>query len=190
MNCLEHGKLMVVLILLLVAGLGCGSDDPEIVNEKELITTVVLTFTNNGETDEAIMATFRDLDGPGGEDPTTTPIQLNSNSSYTLRVEFLNESETPTEDVTVEVRDEDLEHQVFYLFGVNSGAEYRYGDEDSQGNPIGLTGTLTTSATGITTLTVVLLHEPNKSAAGVAEGNLGAAGGEEDIRVSFSLTVQ
>lgn len=190
MNDLKHRNLIMVLALVFLTSLGCGSDDPEVVNDEGFITTVVLTFTNNGQTDEAIMAIFRDIDGPGGEDPSITPIQINANASYTLTVEFMDESASPTKDVTAEVREENLDYQVFYSFGVNSGIEYRYGDQDDQGNPIGLTGTLTTTSAGLSTITVVLLNELNKSAAGVAEGNMGVAGGTESIRVSFSLTVQ
>jgi len=178
------------LSIVLLSGMACSSDDPEITNEEEVITTVNLTFTNNGQTDEVIMASFSDVDGPGGEDPSINGATLNALASYTLEVAFVNEAVSPSEDITAEVRAEDLEHQVFYSFGGNIGIIYTYGDQDSQGNPIGLTGTLTTTDAGNATLTLVLVHKPNKSNSGVANGNLGNAGGEEDIRIQIPITVQ
>ena len=183
-------KLLLALCIAASLSLACGSDDPEPPNEEELITTVNVTFTNNGQTDEAVTGTFRDIDGPGGEAPTITGVQLSANSSYTVTVEFLNESETPAEDVTAEVREEDLDHQVFFVIGGNIGITYSYGDQDSQGNPLGLTGTLTTTVAGNADIQVVLVHEPVKSNVGVADGNLANAGGEEDIRVQIPVVVQ
>ena len=182
---------LTVLALVLVATISaCGSEDPTPTNDNELITTVNLTFTNNGMTDEVVTASFRDVDGPGGEDPVITDAQLNANSSYTLNVQFLNDSGGPVENITEEIVSEGLDHQVFYVIGGTANLSYSYGDQDSQGNPIGITGTLTTGAAGNGTLRIILLHNPVKSASGVANGDIGNAGGEEDIRVQFNIRTQ
>lgn len=183
-------KLFGCLLVLFVAGTACNSEDPEPVNEEELITTVTIRFTNNGMTDEVVTASFRDLDGPGGNAPVIDAIALNANASYSYEIAFLNEQESPAEDITTEVREEGLDHQVFIIAGGNADINTTYGDQDTNGNPIGLTGTATTGIAGNGTFSIVLVHEPNKSATGVSTGNISAAGGEEDIRVQFSLSIQ
>ncbi len=182
--------MLVALAIAAISISSCSSDDPEPVNEEELITTVRVTFTNTQNASDVAVATFTDIDGPGGNDGTTVNPTLSANSTYTVTIEFINESETPAEDITEEVEEEDLDHQVFFLPGSGLNFTYAYGDEDSQGNPLGLTGTGTTGAASTGTLQVVLLHEPNKDATGASEGDPTNAGGEEDIRVSFTVTIQ
>lgn len=169
---------------------GCDSDDPDPVDEPELITTLNVTFTNTADASDVVTASFRDLDGEGGNDGVTTNPTLSANAAYTVMVEFLNEADTPAEDITAEVREEDEEHQVFFITGSGLNFTYAYGDQDADNNPVGLTGTATVGAAGSGTLDVVLVHEPTKSATGVSNGDITNAGGEEDIRVQFTVTIQ
>ncbi|HEX8529563.1 MAG TPA: hypothetical protein VF646_06050, partial [Cytophagales bacterium] len=55
--------LLAALVLLSA----CDSDDPELENQEELITTVRLTFTPPSGT--PVIATWEDLDGDGGGAP-------------------------------------------------------------------------------------------------------------------------
>lgn len=186
----QSAKGVLGMFLMLTVFTACDSDDPEPVNEEELITTVTLTFTNTANAQDVVTANFRDLDGEGGNAPTIDGITLSANATYTLTVQFLNELETPAEDITEEVEEEDEEHQVFFVAGGGAAFTYAYGDEDGNGNPLGLTGTATTGAAGSGNLQVLLLHEPNKSASGVSAGDPANAGGESDVDVTFSLTIQ
>lgn len=185
----QSAKGILGMFLMLSVFTACDSDDPEPVNEEELITTVELTFTNDNDASDVVSASFTDLDGEGGNDPIIDNISLMANATYTLTVKFLNEEETPAEDITEEVEEEDEDHQVFY---VATGAEftYAYGDQDSNQNPLGLTGTVTTGAASNGTLQVILIHEPNKTAAGVRDGDPTNAGIESDIDVTFNLSIQ
>lgn len=185
----QSAKGILGMFLMLSVFTACDSDDPEPVNEEELITTVELTFTNDNDASDVRTASFTDLDGEGGNDPIIDNISLMANATYTLTVKFLNEEETPAEDITEEVEEEDEDHQVFY---VATGAEftYAYGDQDSNQNPLGLTGTVTTGAASNGTLQVILIHEPNKTAAGVRDGDPTNAGIESDIDVTFNLSIQ
>ena len=65
-----------------------------------------------------------------------------------------------------------------------------YMDMDGNGNPIGLTTTVTTASAGSGAITITLRHEPDKTAAGVAGGDISNAGGETDIEVTFQVNVQ
>ena len=164
----------------------CSNDDNGPVNEEEVITTVTTTLTGGGQ---VITLTSRDLDGDGTDTPVVTASgNLTANTSYTGTVTFLNETQSPAEDITVEVEEEGEEHQVFYQLPAALGA-VTYTDLDLNGKPIGLAFTLTTGNAGTGNLTVTLKHLPNKSAAGVAAGDITNAGGATDALVTYPVTV-
>jgi hypothetical protein len=102
---------------------------------------------------------------------------------------LLNELENPVGDITEEVEEEAADHQFFFQTSV-SGINIAYADMDTNGNPIGLSTTLTTNETASGTITVTLRHEPNKDAAGVSAGDITNAGGETDIEITFNVEVQ
>jgi hypothetical protein len=164
----------------------CSNDDNGPVNEEEVITTVTTTLTGGGQ---VITLTSRDLDGDGPNAPVVTVSgNLAANTTYAGSVSFLNETESPAEDITVEVEEEGAEHQVFYQLPAVLGT-VTYTDVDLNGRPIGLTFTLTTGNAGTGNLSVTLRHLPNKSATGVASGDITNAGGSTDALVTYPVTV-
>ena len=90
--------------------------------------------------------------------------------------------------MTEEVAAEGEEHQVFYQ--QNALGTITYTDEDSNGNPIGISFNYTAGTAATGTLTVTLRHEPNKDAEGVAYGMITNAGGSTDAEVVFNVVVQ
>ena len=114
---------------------------------------------------------------------------LPANAEFRVDVEFLNESEDPVEDITDEVREEAEEHQVFFIIN-GIALTHSYSDEDVNGNPLGIVNTMQSGDAGNGTLRVVLRHEPDKSAAGVSDGDITNAGGETGIDVVFELEVE
>ncbi len=178
---------LLVLSLLFTA---CSDDDsvPEIINEEEVITTVNLTLTDNN--DNVKILSFKDDDGNGPNAPVATADDLETNTTYTGSIVFLNELETPTENITAEVAEEDIDHQIFYVTSSSLNATVEYIDQDANGNPVGLDFTLTTgdvSSEG--SLTVILRHEPNKDASGVSDGDPANAGGETDVEAVFTINI-
>jgi len=172
--------------LLTLAMLGCSDDDttPEIINEDELITTVILTLTQ--ESGDQVVLTTIDLDGDGPDEPVTTVVgSFSENTQYQGAVQFLNETEDPAEDITQEVIEEADEHQVFYTISEGLNIQTTYEDQDTQGNPLGVQITLSTGAASEGSLTVTLRHEPVKPNDG-----LESAGGETDISTSFDVSIQ
>ena len=172
--------------LLAIAMIGCSDDDatPEPVNEEEVITTVILTLTP--ESGDQVVLTTQDLDGDGPDEPVTTVSgSFSENTEYQGAVRFLNQTETPAEEITDEVLEEADEHQVFYTTTEGLNIQTTYEDQDSQGNPLGLQITLTTGAASEGSLTVTLRHEPVKPNDG-----LDSAGGETDIATSFDVSIQ
>jgi len=185
---LKFKNLWMLFSLLLAVSIvtSCDDDDPEMVNEEEVITTVNVTFTNQAD-QSVITASFRDIDGPGGNDPVISdPSAFAADATYSVSIEFLNESDpSDVEDITEEVGEEDDEHQVFYVASTALNFTYTYGDQDGDGNPLGLMGSAATGAASTGTLNIVLRHEPTKPNDGLAD-----AGGETDISVTFDVTIQ
>ena len=160
------------------------------VNEEELITTLKIKFTkwdDEGEpTGEELVFVWRDEDGSGN--PEIDENVLDSHSTYSMALEVLDESGTTPEDITAEIISEAAEHQFFFsIDGPTMSAEYN--DEDENGKPIGVQAIAVVDQAATGSLTVTLRHEPEKNAAGVAEGDITNAGGDTDIEAVFPLTV-
>jgi len=186
MKIYKHTHLFLLALGLFIVS--CGKDDPEVPNEEEVITTLRYTLSPSGGGSDVVLS-FVDLDGDGGDDPVITGGTLSANATYTGSLTLLNETETPAGDITEEIEEEDEEHQFFFQSNI-AGLSIAYGDSDADGNPIGLSSSLTTGASGSGTVTVTLRHEPDKSASGVSDGDISNAGGETDIEVSFPIEVQ
>lgn len=183
-------SLLLGLLIIFIA-VSCGeTTDPDEVNEEELITTVNVTFTNTEDSNDVVIASFEDQDGPGGNDGITTNPTLSANTTYTVQIEFLNESVSPTDDITLEVEEEGDEHQVFYVMSSTLNISVAYNDEDVNSLPIGLSTTFTVGDAGTGTMNAILVHQPTKTNAGVSEGDITNAGGDEDINISFDVTIQ
>jgi len=168
--------------------MNCEKDDPEVVNQEEVITTLDYTLvpTGGGTT---VTLSFEDLDGDGGAAPTITAGTLAANTTYTGTLTLLNESASPVDNITEEVEGEGVDHQFFFQSTVD-GISVSYNDQDDNGNPVGLSTTLTTGAAASGTMTITLRHEPDKTATGVSSGDISNAGGETDIEVTFTVAVQ
>ena len=165
----------------------CSSDDdstPEPVLEEEVITTMTITLTADGQAD--VILQTQDLDGDGPDLPVVTVSgNLSSNTNYSGSITLLNETEDPAENMTEEIEEEDLAHQFFYSVGSGLDAETDYNDADSEGNPLGLDFVLSTYSASSGSITFTLRHEPNKPNMGLED-----AGGETDIEATFELSIQ
>lgn len=181
-----------LLGFVLLTTTGCEDDDPVIENEEELITDVVLVLTPNTSAGETVTFSFQDRDGDGGMAPTQSVSgQLRSGITYdgTLTLTAV-EADGETEDITAEVREEDDEHQVFYVPTDGLDMAFSYDDMDGDGNPLGLLVNATAGAASSGKLTVILRHEPTKDASGIGISNPDPAGGETDIEVVWDATIQ
>lgn len=173
-------------------------------HDHEVMSTVVLTFTP--DTGEALSFSWSEVTG----EPVIDDIVLDNETDYSLSLEFLNEFEDPFDDITPEIADEDDEHQVFITGSAVTGpatednpdalVEHSYADEDVNGLPVGLDNDISTLKTGDEgEFMVTLRHMPlqsgnpiktESSAADVASGGFSAIGGDNDVQITFSLTVQ
>lgn len=182
---LRQGKLVVNVLLfgsaLLISG--CKSDDPEPINEEELITTVNVVLTP--AEGEPVELTFTDLDGDGPDEPVVTPelALLIPETSYSAVISFIDESGTTPEDITEEIATEDDEHLVCYVSS-SENLTVSYDDEDSNGRPVGLETTWTTGAAQEAgTITITLRHQP-----GTKTGDCPGTG-DTDVEVTFPIQI-
>lgn len=185
---MKNLSLIFLSIFLLSFISACKSDDPTPENPEELITTLTMVFTPHGG-GAAVTMLFRDLDGDGGNAPLITSDNLLAQTEYHAELTLLNESESPSENITEEILEEGEAHQFFFeISGID--LTHAYDDLDGNGKPIGVINTFMTGGAATGTLKVTLRHNPDKSAAGVANGAITNAGGETDIEVVFPVTIQ
>lgn len=187
---MQYVKSILLIIILSIGLISCNDDDPTIPNEEELITTVIYTLTPVGGGADVVFS-FQDLDGDGPGVPVIEEGTLSINTTYTGTIQFLNELESPVEDITEEVIEEGDEHQVFYIKAetLNATFDYDETDEDNldiNGHPVGIKTIVETGAASTGTLTITLRHEPKKP----NNGTLADAGGETDVQVTFTITIQ
>lgn len=181
-------KLLAILFISAFTFSACSDDDhdEDHDHEEELITTVTYTLTNLTNGNDVVTMTFTDIDGEGGNAGTyKISGPLAANTTYTGVVKLENTTESPAEDITVEVKTEGDEHEFFYATSV-AGVTVTKTDKDGNGNPLGIETSVVTGAAGAGTITIILKHEPTKPNDNTATN----AGGSTDVEVTFSVTVQ
>ena len=160
-------------------------------NEQELITTLIYSLNQIGPSTDSVIMTFRDLDGDGGNPPTISVSgPLKANSAYQATLRLLNESVTPADDITEEIRADDEAHQFFFSKTGTLNINTSYTDTDSVGKPVGISSAIVVGGPSSGKIVITLRHEPNKSAPGVSNGDITNAGGETDIEVSFDVDIK
>tara|TARA_B100000965_G_C19562772_1_gene745326 strand:- start:909 stop:1469 length:561 start_codon:yes stop_codon:yes gene_type:complete len=182
--------IIYTLLILPLITISCSKDEddtPEPVNEEEVITTMTVTLTPK-EGSGTITLQTKDLDGDGPNAPEVSVSgSLQNGVFYSGSVVFLNETETPAENITEEVEEEADEHQFFVTpgGGIADIIGIEYLNNDSSGYPLGTQFELNTLGSGNGTLTFTLRHEPKKPNTGPSD-----AGGETDIEASFNVTIE
>lgn len=179
-------SLLLAGSIMLLWAIGCKDDSPspsdKPLNENELITTAKLLLTDSAGGQLSVFE-FSDPDGEGGNNPLRfDSIVLTANRTYYCSLLLLDESKSPADTVSDEIRSEADNH----LFGFeNTGTDLRIQitDKDSKNLPLGLESTWKTGGPGQGTLRLRLKHQP-----GVKDGNISP--GETDLDLLFPLLVR
>ena len=184
---------ILAVIALTIVMVGCSKDDdtpeptpktttpPE--HEEELITSVILSFVDTAGVQPSVEVAFRDPDGDGGNAPTEhDTVRLVANTYYTATIQLLNESESPAEDITVEVQDEDDEHIFCYTPTATTNLAITRTDSDGT-YEVGITTLWSTGIAANGETTVALKHQP-----GVKDGT--CTPGDTDVEVIFVTEIQ
>lgn len=163
--------------------LSCEKDEPEPVNEEEVITTVEVTLTPEGG-GIPVTLKFYDADGELGSIAPLVTVSgsLKSATTYEAQIKLLNETENPPGDISLEVKQEANDHLVCFDVTGNMGVQYL--DADANNLPLGLMTAWTTGAPGNADVTIALRHQ-----AGTKTGACPGAG-ETDVEVSFDLLIE
>jgi len=155
-------------------------DDPEEVNEEEVINRVKIVLAEGASSQEVIW----------NEGSTPQAITLDVDKVYTASIYFYDASDpTDVEDITEEVIEEVDEHFVLWeIAGLSdfliTSAPTDYAGSD--GIPINLITEWGTGGAESGNIKVTLIHEPaNKT--GTTRSSIG---GETDIELTFPTTVQ
>lgn len=173
--------------ILLITMFSCEKPAPAAVNEEELITT--LTYNLKAADGSLAELQFRDLDGDGGNPPVITAGNLKANTSYDGILTLLNETASPIQNISDEVKTEATDHQFFFR-QTQLNLTIAYVDSDNNGKPLGLKTKVVTGAASTGKLQITLKHKPNKSGMNVSTGDIANAGGETDIQVEFDIVIK
>ncbi|MFT4032829.1 MAG: hypothetical protein QM669_10450 [Siphonobacter sp.] len=164
-------------IVILTACDSKGDPEPD---ENELITTVQLTVTDPGNVSKTV--SWKDSTGSGKAVIDT--LILSKNVSYTYSVKFLDQSQSPEEDITTEIKERSDEHLLVFTPSPTALLAVTITDKDKNGLPIGLVGSMQTQTTaGTGKLKIQLRHQP-----GVKDGS--AVPGSDDANVDFPVVIQ
>lgn len=158
-------------------------EPPKPEDSPELLTGMVLQFTDSSNAGNTHVAEFRDPDGPGGKNPTRfDTIQLMAGKTYFAKLLLLDETKTPIDTISKLVWQKRNEHQLFFNFQ-NATVNVAYADKDDNGLPVGLSSVWHCGNTSTGTSTITLKHQPN-----IKNGSI--AGGETDIELVFQTHIK
>ena len=177
-----------VLLFFVFVLNSCKKDSVVDPNEGELITTVRLKLTNTlSSSINPLVYEFKDLDGEGGAAPVKfDDIVLQKNIPYICEVTVLNESVSPADDITKEIKAEANDHQFYFVPSSSNLLTVSNLDTDTQGLPLGLSSFWVTGLNpGTGTVKVVLKHKPGTKAANDLINK-----GDTDIELDFKLIIQ
>lgn len=136
--------------------------NPAPINPQELITTVKLTLTDASDSNDTFTVQWKDADGPGALAPVIDTLLLDTSKTYTAVVSVLDETKSPVDDISTEIKEEAESHQFFYTLSSNLTGRVAITrtDKDLNNLPVGLELQLSTTAgTSVQgTLNVVLSH--------------------------------
>jgi len=168
-------------------------------NDQELITTFKLYLSDGIDT---TLYLFKDPDGDGGisafygPGTSTTSSQsdsviiLSSGKNYTATIFYLDESKSPVDTISNEIKSEADEHMMFFnqlnpsplpnasvnLSGTNLSITYLDTDGASNPLPLGLISRWSTgNASGKSPLTISLKHQPGSKNGTYAPGDTDAS---------------
>lgn len=164
-------------------------EDPH-VHEEELITTVRLVVTNSSGFNKTF--NYKVDNGFNSSEPATPAIdeiELEHDTHYDVDVQVWNESESPAENITEEVKEESHHHLFLFESTPAMGAGsiiFEDGNKDDEGLPFNQTISFHTGGQGNGTVTVTLKHEPTDKTATTPA----AAGGETDAQAVFPVVLQ
>mgnify|MGYP001280318724 CR=1 FL=1 len=192
LNFMKTTKLFIMVIFCLTLITSCNDDDdnPEPVNEVELITNVTLTFTNTANAGDVVIMSNVATDGQEGAFTNSVNGTFTAGQSYSLALEITNESDPADVDDVLndDVIPEGDEHFFKYSNTLGIGMIRDASDlAGAGGSSLGVSTTWTSGAAGTGNLQIILVHQPETTDDSDQFGS--TTGGEEDFRITFQGVV-
>ena len=190
---MKNIKSLIVISSLSLMGFHCKKDEQVVtppVPGNEFMTTVKLRLENTTNPNDTIWATWRDLtpEDTNAPDTSLAVINVKKNNSYKLAVYLLDETKSPSEDITPDIKERANYHRFFLLptssisnYVVVTPTDY---DSNSPSLQLGLENVVTISdniATG--RLQGILKHQPNTK-----NGTLAPGSTDIDVFFEFNIT--
>ncbi|RYD51687.1 MAG: hypothetical protein EOP52_05755 [Sphingobacteriales bacterium] len=180
----------------LTAGISsCTKDDTPKPVEQEVITTLKLTFLDDGTLGPSQSFRYKVSNGfnstVADSAVVADTVKLLPNRTYSVSVEVYNEKAIPVDTTTTEIDAENQDHLFYYdstpAFGPGSLTPVSgSGSLDKNGKPFNRMLKMTTGLAGTGALRVRLIHDPVDKAAATRD----AIGGENDADGTFPVKIQ
>ncbi|ATL45964.1 hypothetical protein COR50_01625 [Chitinophaga caeni] len=189
---LKKYSTLALFAALMLAFASCKkeSNDKPTENENEEISTVKLTFVNDADANDKVIATWRSIDG----NVTIDSVKLKLNTTYTVNTDFIDENASPADTITNEIREESDEHHVFHLIFTQADASIADAlttvatitplDKDENNLPVGLEYSVSTKEAFTGFYRVIVRHQPD----GAKDGTF--APGSTDVDTEFPLVIK
>ena len=190
---MNFNNLTIILFLGAVLSFtACKKDDDNVANphnpnENELITTVQVLLTDVANPADQIKVTFRQMPGHRTSlSPFVEPMKLKANTTYSAEIFLLDETKTPADTLSEEVRKEGNEHQFFFKVQ-DANLTVLYDDADDNGVPIGLNNIFKTGEASTGNLNIKLMHQGEEKP---KSGNGNELLGSTDVDVNFIVEIE
>lgn len=142
-------KKFSFIYIAIICLFACTKDEvtqPQLINNSEQISSVVIRAFAVEKPDSVFKIVWRDLDGFGGLDPIVEVLNLRQNQHYQMNLILLNEFINPVDTISNEIEKEGTVHQFFYYPDslLESKLAIHVLDSDDTGKPLGLVSNLST----------------------------------------------
>lgn len=181
-------KILLMAFAMAITVSACKKDGDDVTkptdtNDEELITTVKFLITDTDSPNTQYVFQYRDVDGLGGNAPSIDTIKLKADKVYAVEILLLDETKTPFDTVSNEVKKESDEHLfVFEPSSSNINVTINDFDTNIPPMPLGLVSTWSIGASINTSIKVSLKHQP-----GIKNGD--PSRGETDVEVIMPIEI-
>ncbi len=187
----KFSAFLMLLSSILILATSCKKEEQVVsppLPGNEFLTTIKLHLISSDNVD-TLVATWRDLTPEDTNPPDTSlaALILKPNTTYSAQLELLDETKSPAEDITAEIKERANYHRIFYFPSSSLGTNLSVAvtDLDTNNPPLalGISSTISTQNVSSGFLQVILKHQPN-----VKDGTF--APGSTDADVKFQISIQ
>jgi len=181
------------LSFVLIGSVLCLSSCDESTEGHGLIHGIDVTGLSSQTSDRLFSLNYYDSLATGYITVDSLPEILKQQRTYETTTYFWYVANVSTNTAIFPIGESSIDagcHQVFYSVSEGLDLTIHYNDADDNGNPIGLVTQVVTGMPSSGQLTITLIHDPDKFASGVSDGNLSNAKGQVDFEHTFNVVIE